>query len=189
MQDGLEAPASTAPEASTAGRALASTLAATLPADQMEVLLNLIIRQCEERRPGSTPGLATGTTEGNPTPLSPVISSLQTRFPTVDPVHFEEILENRFRPKNLLKLSSTFIQTTRRQESITLGTLTMIPVQDKDGEAAEYKGLAAIMQPLGIYFQALLHICPDSTERELGQALRLYRSSSTRSTSPTPWSP
>ena len=39
-QGGPEAPT----PASTAGRALASILAATLPADQMEVLLNLIIR-------------------------------------------------------------------------------------------------------------------------------------------------
>ena len=50
----------------------------------------------------------------------------------------------------------------------------MILVRDKDGEAAEYKGLAAIMQPLGIYCQALLHFCPDGVERELGQALHLY---------------
>ena len=50
----------------------------------------------------------------------------------------------------------------------------MVPVREKDGEAAEYKGLAAIMQPLGIYFQALLHFCPDGIERELGNALHLY---------------
>ena len=92
----------------------------------------------------------------------------------MDPVHFKEILEKRFRPENLIKLSSTFIQTTRRQESITLGSLTMIPVRDKDGEAAEYKGLAAIMQPLGVYFQALLHFCLDGIERDLGHALHLY---------------
>ena len=166
------APPAATPEASTAGRALASTLAATLPADQMEVLLNLIIRQDEERRPG--PSLASAAPTGNPTPLPAAVSSLQIRFPTVDPTHFREILENRFRPENLIKLSSTFVQTTRRQESIMLGSLTMIPIRDKDGEAAEYKGLAAIMQPFGIYSQALLHFCPDSVERELGHALHLY---------------
>ena len=175
---GPEAPVPPAatPEALTAGRALASTLAATLPADQMEVLPNLIIRQNEERRPGtgSAPATTAPLAAGNPAPLPPAISSLQTRFPTVDPIHFREILENRFRPENLIKLSSTFIQTTRRQESIVRGPLTMIPVRDKDGEAAEYKGLAAIMQPLGIYCQALLHFCPDGVERELGQALHLY---------------
>lgn len=70
--------------------------------------------------------------------------------------------------------SSTFVQTKRRQESITLGSLTIIPIYDRDGEAAEYKGLAAILPPLGIYVQALLHFCPDGIERELGHALHLY---------------
>lgn len=110
---------------------------------------------------------------GDPTSFPPAISSLQIRFPTVNAVHFRGILENRFRPENLIKLSSAFIQTTRRQKSIALGSLTMIPVREDDGEAAECKGLAAIMEPLGIYFQALLHFCPDEIVRELGHALHL----------------
>ena len=113
---------------------------------------------------------------GDPTSFPPAISSLQIRFPTVDAVHFRGILDNRFRPENLIKLSSAFIQTTRRQKSITLGSLTMIPVREDDGEAAECKGLAAIMEPLGIYFQALLHFCPDEVVRELGHSpTPLYR--------------
>ena len=169
-----EPPAPDMADATAAGRVLASTLATTLPADQMEVLLRLIIKQGEGRRPNTAPGPAVTASAGNPPPPSPAVSSLQIRFPTVDATYFKEILENRFRPENLIKLSSTFMQTTRRQESITLGTLTMVPVRKKDGEAAEYKGLAAIVQPLGIYFQALLHFCPDGIERELGHALHLY---------------
>lgn len=41
----------TVPEATTAGRVLASTLAASLPVDHMEVLLSLIIKQGEGRGP------------------------------------------------------------------------------------------------------------------------------------------
>ena len=52
------APAASLTDATTAGRALASTLAAALPADQMEVLLRLIIKQGEERRPDPAPGPA-----------------------------------------------------------------------------------------------------------------------------------
>ena len=59
------------------------------------------------------------------------------RFPAPDPVHFEDILENRLRPANLVKLSSTFVQSTCDQNSITLGSLTMIPIRDSVGEAAE----------------------------------------------------
>ena len=89
------------------------------------------------------------------------------------PTYFKEILENRFRPENLLKLSSTFLHGPRRQETITLGTLT-IPTTEQDGEASKYKGLVSIIQSLGIYFQALPHFCPDGIERELGQAFNLY---------------
>ena len=103
------------PTAPDTGRGLAPTLAATLPADQMEVLLSLIIKQTEERRPGSDLDSVMTAPAGNPTPFPPDISSLQIRFPTVDAVHFREILENRFRSENLIKLSSTFVQTTRRQ--------------------------------------------------------------------------
>ena len=157
-----------------AGKTLAATLATTLPADQMEVLLNLIIKRGEGNHPSQAPGQAKTAPASNPAPLSPATASLQIRFPTVDPAHFKEILENRFRPENLIKLSSTFMQTTRRQESITLGSPTMIPARDKDAEAEEYKELAAIMQPSGIHFQAPPHFCPDGIERELGHALHLY---------------
>ena len=158
----------------TAGRALASTLAASLPADQMEVLLNLIIQKGDNTTTTAPASSLTPAT-GNP-PLSsfpPAVTSLQIRFPTVDPIYFKEILENRFRPENLIKLSSTFMQPPRRQESITLGSFT-IPTSERDGDASEYRGLASITQPLGIYIQALLHFCPDSVERELGHALHLY---------------
>ena len=135
--------------------------------------MNLIIKQGENQHPAPAPGPSPLATIGNPPPLPPAVTSLQNRFPTVDPIHFKDILENRFRPENLIKLSSTFIQGPRRQESITLGPYT-IPTGERDGEATEYRGLTTITQPLGIYFQALLHFCPDGIERELGHALHLY---------------
>ena len=133
----------------------------------IEVLINLIIRQNQHPAPSPSPR------PSNPPPLSPAIASLQTRFPTVNPIHFKDILENRFRPKNLIKLSSTFVQGPRRRETISLGPFT-IPTSEQDGEASEYRGLTTIAQPLGINFQTLPHFCPDGIERELGHALHLY---------------
>ena len=72
-----------------------------------------------------------------------------------------------------MKLSSTLVQGPRRQESISLGPFT-IPTSERDGDASEYRGISAIAQPLGIYFQALLHFCPEGIERELGRAFHLY---------------
>ena len=113
------------------------------------------------------------STNPSPSNLAPAVASLQIRFPTVDPIYFKEILENRFRPENLIKLSSSFIQPPRQQDSITCGSIT-IPTSVREGDASEYRGLASITQPLGIYIQALLHFCPDGIERELGHALHLY---------------
>ena len=59
----------------------------------MEVLLNLIIKRGEGHHLGPAPGPATTAAAGNPPSLSPA-TSLQIRFPTVDPAHFKEILEN-----------------------------------------------------------------------------------------------
>ena len=157
----------------TAVRALASPLATSLPADQMEVLLNLIIQK-EDNTTTTVPAPSLTPATGNPplSSFSPAVTSLQIRFPTGDPIYFKEILKNRFRSENLIKLSSTFMQPPRRQQSITLGSFT-ISTSERDGDASEYRGLASITQPLGIYIQALLHFCPDSVERELGHALHL----------------
>ena len=144
----------------------------------MEVLLNLVIQKGDNQRHDTTTAPAPSLIApaiGNP-PLSsipPANASLQIRFPTVDPVYFKEILESRFRPENLIKLSSTFIQPPRRQESTALGSLTT-STSERDGEASEYRALACITQTLGVYIQALLRFCPDSVGRELGQALHLY---------------
>ena len=92
-----------------AGRTLAATLATTLPADQMEVLLNLIIKRGGENHPSQAPGQATTAPAGNPAPLSPATASLQIRFPTVDPAHFKEI------PGNKRTFDKAFAGTDRRE--------------------------------------------------------------------------
>ena len=94
------------------------------------------------------------------------------RFPVVDLMHFKEILQNQFRPENLMKLSPPSFKTPAGRR-VAFSSLTL-PTTEQDGEASKYKGMVAETQPLGIYFPALLHICPNDIERELGHALHIY---------------
>lgn len=177
---GLEPLAPTAPDT---GRALASTLAATLPAGRMEVLLG------EERRPSSAPGPAMMAPVGNPTSPRHLVTSNPLTHEGV--VHFREIPENRFLPENLTKPSSTFVQTTRRKESIALGSLAMIPVREEDGEAAEYgtNGWPQSCNPLGIYFQACFTFAGMGSNGNWAMLYTSIPTSCMRSTVPTPWNP
>ena len=97
------------------------------------------------------------------------------RLPAVDPAFFRAILENRLQPENIIKLSSSFRihGTSRRQESVTLGPY-VIPTAEKDAEAADYRGVGALLQPLFIYFQALVHFAPDGIKINLAAALFEY---------------
>ena len=107
------------------------------------------------------------------TPLPAVIIPLQTRFPAIDPVHFRDILENRFRPENIIKLSTTFFQTARRQETITLGPHS-IPTGERDRESSDYRYFPGLTQPWNIYTQILLHFSPPGVYRDLAVAFSTY---------------
>ena len=118
---------------------LASALTSALQPEQMEILLRRQLRQGQIRDAAAPATTATfeptaGTVS---TPLPAVIIPLQTRFPAIDPVHFRDILENRFRPE-IIKHSTTFFQTSRRQETITLGSHS-IPTGERGRESSDYR--------------------------------------------------
>ena len=153
---------------------LASALTAALQPDQMETLLRRLLRQGQPPPNVETPAaIAPSLTGSTPIPLPAVIIPLQTRFPAIDPVHFRDILENRFRPENIIKLSTTFLQSPRRQETITLGP-HLIPTGEKDREASDYRFLPSLTQPWNIYTQILLHFCPPGVYKDLAIAFSVY---------------
>ena len=113
---------------------LANALTTALQPEQMEILLRRLLRQGQAREavaPATTATFAPTAGTVSTTPLPAVIIPLQTRFPAIDPVHFRDILENCFRPENIIKLSTTFFQTSHRQETITLGSHS-IPTGERD---------------------------------------------------------
>lgn len=50
----------------------------------------------------------------------------------------------------------------------------VIPTTEKDAEASDYRGMGALLQPLFIYFQALVHFAPDGIRINLVATLFKY---------------
>jgi hypothetical protein len=99
----------------------------------------------------ATPGgLTTGARPGPPPATigeDPRIQSVRSRFPAVDPALLVEILENRFKVENLLKLNASFIYTPeRRQENIYLGSIE-VPTSRREVKLEEYHNLSWLMEP------------------------------------------
>ncbi|KAA8892969.1 hypothetical protein FN846DRAFT_914630 [Sphaerosporella brunnea] len=73
-----------------------------------------------------------------PPPDHPLVQSVRNRWPAIDPVHLQEILEHRFKVENFLKLNASFVYTADRHlENITLGSFE-IPTTSRNVEIDEY---------------------------------------------------
>jgi hypothetical protein len=119
-------------------------------------------------RPGPTP---LATTAGE----DPRIEPVRSRFPAVDPALLVEILENRFKVENLLKLNASFIYTPeRRQENIYLGSIE-VPTSRREVKLEEYHNLSWLMEPFEIYCQVLVEFAHDHIKVALAAALGDYR--------------
>jgi hypothetical protein len=105
----------------------------------------------------------------------PRILPIRSRFPAVDPTLLVEILENRFKVENLLKLNASFIYTPeRKHENIYLGGLE-IPTARSTITLEEYHNLSWLMEPFEIYCQVLVEFTPEQNKIALAAALGDYR--------------
>jgi hypothetical protein len=107
--------------------------------------------------------------------MNPVIRDLHQRYPAIDPAHFRDILENKFKQENVMKLSTSFTPTPRRKETLTLGTYT-IPTVEQDHASDDYRGgIPSLIQPFEIYGQILVQFAPPGVRPDLQIALASYR--------------
>jgi hypothetical protein len=105
----------------------------------------------------------------------PRILPIRSRFPAVDPTLLVEILENRFKVENLLKLNASFIYTPeRKHENIYLGGLE-IPTARSTVTLEEYHNLSWLMEPFEIYCQVLVEFTAEQNKIALAAALGDYR--------------
>jgi hypothetical protein len=108
-----------------------------------------------------------------PTPR-PRVQSIRRRWPAVDPVHLQEILENRFRVENLLKLNASFVYTPdRRLENISLGSFE-IPTTSRNVRIQEYHEINSLLKPLAVYADILHEFAPAEIRADLSSALLKY---------------
>jgi hypothetical protein len=122
--------------------------------------------------------LTTGARPGPPPATAgegPRFEPVRSRFPAVDPALLVEILENRFKVENLLKLNASFIYTPeRRQENIYLGSIE-VPTSRREVKLEEYHNLSWLMEPFEIYCQVLVEFAHDHVKVALAAALGDYR--------------
>jgi hypothetical protein len=190
-----------APESAPSNNVLTTVLAALSPEERERVIVRLFSPDGSASASAADPAtegnatLATPAThEASTTPAlhiapaaltayaapaatvtNPAIASIHERYPAIDPAYLKEILENRFQPENIIKLSTSFSPSARRRETVTLGTL-IIPTTEKDRDSQDYRGgLPSLMQPFEIYGQILCHFAPPGVRLELQQALADYR--------------
>jgi hypothetical protein len=134
------------------------------------------IRSLLTRVLGVGNGASTPNDEGNENfTAAPPITSLRNRYPSIPTTYLKEILDNRFEPENIIKLSTSFSPTPRRRETVTLGTITL-PTAERDRDLQDYRGgLPSLMQPFEIYGQILVHFAPPGVRLDLQEALADYR--------------
>jgi hypothetical protein len=121
------------------------------------------------------PAIAPATHIAAAATTNPACASIHGRYPAIDPLYLKEILENRFQPENIIKLSTLFSPSPRRRETVTLGTL-VIPTTERDRDSQDCRGgLPSLMQPFEFYGQILCHFAPPGARLELQQALADYR--------------
>jgi hypothetical protein len=70
---------------------------------------------------------------------NPAFASIHGRYPAIDPLYLKEILENRFQPENIIKLSTLFSPSPRRRETVTL-----YPIIQKYGDSRFKKRAAKV---------------------------------------------
>jgi hypothetical protein len=127
--------------------------------------------------PDASPAVATASPEGNSNTIitNPIIRDLHQRYPAIDSAYFRDIPENKFKPENVMKLSTSFTPTPRRKETLTLGTYT-IPTVEQDHASDDYRGgIPSLMQPFEIYGQILVQFAPPGIRPDLQVALAAYR--------------
>jgi hypothetical protein len=122
---------------------------------------------------------ATASTEGNSNAVSSnlVIQGLHIRYPAIEPTLFRDIPDNKFKPENVMKLSTSFTPTPRRKETLTLGTYT-IPTVEHDCASDDYRGdIPSLMQPFEFYGQILVQFAPPGIRLDLqfGRSCRQLR--------------
>ena len=111
---------------------------------------------------------------GNTDGMDPKAISLLVRFPTIHKEHFEDILHNRFKPENILKLSTSFTTIKPRVKYIKVGDSIELATHEDDSTAGEAKSITQLLRCFLLYEQIIIHFAPPTVQLELSTTLAAY---------------
>ncbi len=115
-----------------------------------------------------------GCSLGNIDGIDSKAISLIIRFPTIHKEYFEYILHNRFKPENILKLSTSFTTIKPHVKYIKMGDSVKLATHEDDFTTSEAKCVAQLLRCLLLYRQIIIHFSPLLVQLELSAALATY---------------
>ena len=115
-----------------------------------------------------------GGSLGNTDGMDPKAISLIVYFPTIHKEHFEDILHNRFKPENILKLSTIFTTIKPRVKYIKVGDIIELATHEDDSTASKAKSITQLLRCFLLYGQIIIHFAPFSVQLELSAALAAH---------------
>lgn len=99
---------------------------------------------------------------------------LSDRYPTIDESHFKAIKENKFKPINVVKLTTDFVMDRSKVKVISIGSDVALEARKEDALSGELKGLPHLIRCFLIYMSILLHFTHDSLQKLLRIGMLAY---------------
>lgn len=96
------------------------------------------------------------------------------RFPTMRKEHFEDILDNRCKPENILKLSTSLTKIKPWVKYTKVGDSIELATHEDDSTAGEAKSITQLLRCFLLYGQIIIHFAPPTVQLELSTALAVY---------------
>ena len=96
------------------------------------------------------------------------------RYLAIDKVHLKAIKENKFKPINLVKVTTEMTLDRSKVKVLTVGSDVALEAREEDALSAELKGISHLIRCFLIYMGILLHFTHDSLEKRLRIGMLAY---------------
>ena len=100
---------------------------------------------------------------------------LMCEYRSVDIQYIPDIKKNKFKPENIMKLSTSVRRTREAAKSLKIGTSGLkIKAKDEDYTTADAKGIIPLLQAFHVYTQILIYLAAPGNKPKLQLALGKY---------------
>lgn len=106
--------------------------------------------------------------------MDPKAISLIVCFSTIHKKHFENILHNRFKPENILKLFTSFTTIKSPIKYIKVGDSIKLTTHKDDSTTREVKSITQLVRCFLLYGQIMIHFASLTVQLELSATLAAY---------------